>query len=368
MHKHQNQKKKNENGAEHLKVVERWKNKNSCTDLESDVEEESIELSENDNINIIEKGDFVKQKSEGLQNKIEENKEFIIDDNSLIYHDLENKIEENEEFIIHDTFLIDHDYTFKENDVLNSTPKEPKKTEDILEKLEPAKERGYYVSADPEIILHLQKPDQKTKGKGILQNANKQKPRSINGRKITFINTCVFDTITELLSNGVCNFQNFKTFIEANIDHVKSARYEDFPHLIVKYGVSGVNNIVYTYRGHILFSVFPPKSDGNIDCGTNIGALFSILMAPFDCVNEVVDCCNCKFHEVLKKPSILLPDLKIVWHHKYKNLEQEMNEYFKDKVISCRKCQTQTTLKRSVDHTYGLTLMKPIGLQRMQQK
>ena len=80
----------------------------------------------------------------------------------------------------------------------------------------------------------------------------------------------------------------------------------------------------------------------------NIGGLLKELMGSYDCTKEVVFCPSCKYYSEEKKPSILIPDLKIVWDHNYKNLQEKLNEYFNDKLTTCPNCNTYANLKKSV--------------------
>ena len=147
---------------------------------------------------------------------------------------MNEKIDKSKDSIVNNS-LIDHVYTpFVYNINLNSTPDHNKKTDDKFSKVDPIKqESGYYGSADPEIDLHLQKPkNSKPRRKSVLQNSNTQKPRPINGKKISFVNTCPFDCIVEILSRTMCNVQNFKDFVISNKTETKSAKYECFADML----------------------------------------------------------------------------------------------------------------------------------------
>ena len=61
---------------------------------------------------------------------------------------------------------------------------------------------------------------------------------------------------------------------------------------------------------------------------------------------EVKSCTLCCFKEESKVITILLPDLKIIWINHYNNLEEEINNYFNDKVFYCQNCKLLSGLRQ----------------------
>lgn len=202
------------------------------------------------------------------------------------------------------------------------------------------KRRGTYVSADPEILLRHQRPVQarKKKGKGIVQNGNKLVPKSVQGKRIYFPNTCPFDSNTEVLSNAYCNIQAFKDFIDGSTNLNTAIRYSCYPSAIVEYSTSGVNNLLYANRTHILSSILGIQS-GMINCAANAGTMFSQLMEKCKSCQEIVDCQICGLHEERKKYVIPIPNMSIVRQDSYSTLQKKLNEYFTSKIVYCKECK-----------------------------
>lgn len=72
----------------------------------------------------------------------------------------------------------------------------------------------------------------------------------MNKNKVQFLNTCAFDTITEILSSACCDIENFRTFIMKNRDESKAKKYLCYASAIMEYSISGVNNLLYPNRAH----------------------------------------------------------------------------------------------------------------------
>ena len=168
-------------------------------------------------------------------------------------------------------------------------------------------------------------------------------PRRMKKQTITFINTCSFDALTEILSSACCNIRSFHEVLEKNKNAVKLKRdnYKCYATTVFDYAINGINNTLYTRRAHLLYSIFS-VTDGVINCNTNISALLSTLWSKYDTTTETLSCTLCYMQEETRKPLTYIPNLRIAWIEKYKTVEEELNSYFKSDTLFCKNCHAMS--------------------------
>lgn len=59
------------------------------------------------------------------------------------------------------------------------------------------KNRGIYVTPQPDFSLYLQQPKNNKRIQGVIKNGNICSQRKVNSVYTRFANTCPFDTVTE---------------------------------------------------------------------------------------------------------------------------------------------------------------------------
>lgn len=160
-------------------------------------------------------------------------------------------------------------------------------------------------------------------------------------RKITYVNTCAYDSITEVLSSGICNITNFKIFIESNKNTIIHSRNILYARALINFSVSGPGVSAYTDRAYLLHSLIPPVND-TINCATNVTNLFSQLMINLYSYLEIRTC-TCGKKQELKKYVLPIPNTNIVTKYKYKNLESAVNDYFSGKIVYCDSCESTSS-------------------------
>lgn len=210
--------------------------------------------------------------------------------------------------------------------------------------------RGKFVSSDPEFELQLQKPKGQAY-KTVIQNGNKLRPRIVFKRKFKFLNTCAFDSYTELLRAGYFISQEFKDFLnscskESTGNFLNDFEKTDFNYLkiVVDYATTVLQDKFYKRRAYILHSLFD-HTQPTIDCSINVNTLFLTLMTHYPSPTEVITCNQCADNKVIKKFVIPVPSLNLIWKNGYKNLENDIIEYICNKVVYCSECHQTTAIK-----------------------
>lgn len=163
---------------------------------------------------------------------------------------------------------------------------------------------------------------------------------------ISFSNTCAFDTILELFTSAYRIISDFKRYIDEHKDPLKA--FSCFSSLISEYSTSGANNTIYSFRCNLLYSLYPPDDNLNINCTDNISNVMGKLMDSYSCTIEETKCSLCGTETTKKKCSIDLPNLNIAFNN-YLSLEKDLNNYFSKKVVMCTICN-----KYTVDIKYAL--------------
>ena len=119
----------------------------------------------------------------------------------------------------------------------------------------------------------------------VLRNGSKCNSITIDQQKFYVHNTCVFDSILEIVANG---FINYKTYA----NEIKKQNYLPFSALIIKYANENINASVYFERGNILRQIFEEKN-GRVDCWCNVNSLLSKLFEEIPSVEILSQCENC---------------------------------------------------------------------------
>ncbi|KAL7295820.1 hypothetical protein TKK_0010868 [Trichogramma kaykai] len=180
---------------------------------------------------------------------------------------------------------------------------------------------------------------------GHLKNGGKLKPKKmINDVLYQFTNTCAYDTITEILTHALGNFNHFKEYIDNNKNQLLSVNYKCFVSSLIDYYNKGTYGSVYTYRAYLMLTVRDIKPDENneVDCNTNISELFSTLMGAYDNIEEIIHCRECSITYSANVTTVNIPNVHIV-HNKFSNLEDEINVYFtQERLKYCTECKKVT--------------------------
>lgn len=139
-------------------------------------------------------------------------------------------------------------------------------TEDRLFEETPSKKpkKGTYTSKNHEIRAALQR----TRGSGVhksyMRNTSALDPISINNSFIRLLNSCPFDSLSEVFRNGYVVSRLFQKFIDDNsLDN-----YDNFFKFLSIYANQGTNQTVYSRRGHILHSLYKNDPRANRNHGT----------------------------------------------------------------------------------------------------
>lgn len=140
------------------------------------------------------------------------------------------------------------------------------------------RQRGFYVWPDEEILLRFQQGNGLAgpKGKGNIQNSNKQQEKSVNESKVQFSNTCTFGKSTDILSCARGNIENSRTCIMENRKETK-LRNTLYVSTLIKYSLC-INNLLHTNWAHLFYKYFKLDNTNIIDCNVNISRLFSLLV------------------------------------------------------------------------------------------
>ena len=174
----------------------------------------------------------------------------------------------------------------------------------------PARTRGTFVTPAPNFDIHLQRTKitvrNTSQKQGNIQNGNLLALIKYKGKKIVLINTCSFDSISEIVSNS-CAVESFKEFLEQSQDPMSASRYECYVTAMLHLYTNGVSTVLYTNRVYILAS-YLPVDNGYINCNNNVAFIFQKLMYNYDTIKEVINCDNCLKKVESKKYVVPIPN------------------------------------------------------------
>lgn len=194
-------------------------------------------------------------------------------------------------------------------------------------------QRGKYLKSCPNISLLHHRPLRKRKD-AIIQNGNLLPPIKIGKIKIQMMNTCSFDAIAELLTNGYSNYIAYQRRVEADFSDVIFFR------LISDYSKNKLTKNWYTERAIRLSRVLDKPLSNTIDCTSNIANLIDKLLDGVPSVVNEINCQKCKTTYKTVKPTLQIDAQPILNKGIESGLQTTINTYFvKQKRARCINCK-----------------------------
>lgn len=148
------------------------------------------------------------------------------------------------------------------------------------------------------------------------------------------MNTCSFDSLTELIANGYSDYIVYQRQIQADFDDFAFFR------LVTDYATYKPSNEWYVERARCLSKALDKPLKNILDCSCNIFTLISKLLQDIPSTINEFNCKKCKTSSKTIKPvlevnsqPILIEGLKI-------GLQKSINEYFlTNKKLYCNSCK-----------------------------
>lgn len=195
----------------------------------------------------------------------------------------------------------------------------------------------------PDISILHQRPTGK-KSKTIISNGNKLPPVKMFGNKITFLNTCAFDSILEILCSAYCNIKQFREFVDkcTKPDHTIINIFN----AVSIYANKGICRSVYQHRANLLYLLVNENSNQNniISCTQNIVALFEKLMNDHASLIEEILCSKCNYKKLIQKPTISV-SAKAILLTGIQCLEFSIHKVLENRATSCCICDVNSNNK-----------------------
>lgn len=187
-----------------------------------------------------------------------------------------------------------------------------------------------YMQPTPEIDRVLCDRSIRSKHESLLLNGNLKTPLRINKKRYLISNTCPFDSVTFIITLAYIDSNSYKKFVEEQTNRVLR---------FCKNLASGVSRIdIYTERINILkelFTVDQGVTDVtliNTEC--NVLFICTSLLKDVPSAIEFINCPNLTCAPIkYASPTIILK-----FSNRFKNLENDLKLYIKEKVIECSKC------------------------------
>ena len=131
--------------------------------------------------------------------------------------------------------------------------------------------------------------------------------------------------------------QPFKEFLSREKNDI-GKQCECYASAVLDHFLTGNLNVMYTCRLHIL-KQFKKIENNYLDCQNNVAFIFTKLMNKYLSTNEIVKCDLCSNNKITSRTVIPVPNLKIVLIDNFSTLEQGLNNYFQNRLVSCPDCQ-----------------------------
>lgn len=93
-------------------------------------------------------------------------------------------------------------------------------------------------------------------------------------------------------------------------------------------------------------------SNNVISCNEKFAYLFCNLMKDYPSIRELLICEFCGHKEEQTRCQIPIPNTNIIIEHNYTTLQQEVEEYFTDRIVFCRNCESTSARLSSALDTY----------------
>ena len=177
----------------------------------------------------------------------------------------------------------------------------------------------------------------------IIQNGIFTEAVNINNKKLKFINTCAFDSMSEIIVDAYCNSQFFKN----NVDDYLNEHNNDFLCMIQKYFINHSLIELYEMRAQILLPiVYPDGKQKNVyivNCVMNVASLFDKVTKSFSNRLGYLSCTNnkCMKQTTLCYQSKIIDSLTEDDLNTFGDL---MRAWFGETTSTCRKCKDENAI------------------------
>lgn len=152
------------------------------------------------------------------------------------------------------------------------------------------KRRGIYVSPYPGFTCQEKQPVATRRHQFILANAHLIDPIVINGKFVSFANSCAFDSLSEIFMHAYHTNHNFFKFVNEN-----KQTDSDFLSFIIAYFNSTKNlRDVYNLRGEILYNFADNYHGTYVNCEFELLDLYKNIMLRYVIEPEIVQCALCE--------------------------------------------------------------------------
>lgn len=235
--------------------------------------------------------------------------------------------DDNEEITFIDTFAnsqIMHEN--KTSKITNNDIQGVLKKKSLKSKSRPTK----YMQPTPEIEQVLCDRSIRSKHESLLLNGNLKTPLRMNKKRYLISNTCPFDSVAFIITIAYTDSNLYKEFIEKQTNTVLR---------FCKNLASGVPRLdIYKERINILKELFT-EDQGVTDVAlinTECNVLFicTSLLKDVPSAIEFINCPNLK----CASTKYACPTIILKFSNRFKDLENDLKKYIKEKVKECSKC------------------------------
>jgi len=234
----------------------------------------------------------------------------------------------------------DHNYSLKLDGLEDNKNKLPC--------IKQRKKRGKFLQPCPDITIIHQKPTA-NRTSGIIQNGNKLAPVKIFNKKVSFRNTCAFDSIIEILASSYCNFQKFKTFV----DVATKSNENSILKIVLNYARAGVSKSLYRQRANLLYAYIHRNQDDSneISCVINVCRLFEEMMENYPSLIEKIYCNKCEYNTEKIRQTISVQTQPIL-KQGIQCLQDCIQKVVQDQIIYCKHCQEKCAISKKIFSSY----------------
>lgn len=205
------------------------------------------------------------------------------------------------------------------------------------------KRRGMYVSAYPGFISEEKQPVAPRRHQFILANAHLIDPISINGKFVSFSNSCSFDSLTELFMHAYHTCKSFYDFVNQN-----KQDGGDYLSFITAYFNSSKNlRDIYILRAEILYNFNDNINATNVNCEFELLDLFKNIMLRYVIEPEIVVCGSCGTPYEQSFGVVEPPNIE-VFSDGFTKLENAVNNALVSNSNECDLCNLCYNLNRKV--------------------
>lgn len=194
--------------------------------------------------------------------------------------------------------------------------------------------RGKYLQACPNVTLMHNRPLRKRKDI-IIQNGNLLASVKIEKIKVQVMNTCSFDSIIELITNGYSDYIEYQRQVR-----IEFSDFEFFD-LVIDYATNNITSKWYIKRALCLFKTLDKPLASILDCSYNISSLISKLLHDIPSTTNKFTCKKCKTNSTIIKSVLQIDSKPILTEGLKTGLEKSLNKYFSTKKkVYCNSCKS----------------------------